>query len=402
MYEKIFYLGFFLFLSFQLIAADRFLIFPPQEISPNQFALTYKIQAIEFYEKALLTESFPQAVKSSGAFIKTLKNWDVIWISYPFSVLNNSSLYSIPKPGLYLFHFKGPLKEKWVKSVQNLPDTVITHYIPNFACIAYIGRAVSSLSNLQGVDWVGELKEEWRLSPYIQKAEKYREGNASLVIANGKGVQGTLQKLIEYGLKFNMPKNIASSYFILRVYGSREVAEKVVALEHIIWASPDLPKKMFDEVQSQIVAGNHNGSIPNGPGYKAWLSSVGLADLNSVIVDVADDGWDTGNTTIGQHHPDFDNISGTQCRVIYQIDTCGDGNHGVGGHGTINQSIVMGDGDRTGMVDPNGYSYGMGVAPTARGGHTKVFNDGGSFCPSSMVDITAPARAQGAVITSNS
>ncbi len=393
---------FLFFFCLNLFSLERYLIFPPFGQDPRQFAQTYNIQAIEFYETAILTEKITLSVKNSGAFVKTIPQWDVVKIYQPFSVLQEASLFSIPKPGIYLFHFKGPLKPEWVRTVQNLPDTIITHYIPHFTFIAYVGKPVSSLQTLQGVDWVGELKPEWRLSPYIQKAEKYLEGRASVVIANGRGVENTLQKLREYGLIFEVPKNLNTPYFILRVFGSREVAEKAAALDHIIWASPDLPKKMFDEVQDQIVAGNHNGSVPNGPGYKTWLSSVGLGDLSSVIVDVADDGWDTGNTTVGQHHPDFDDETGTQCRVIYQIDTCGDGNHGVGGHGTINQSIVMGDGDRTGMTDPNGYKYGMGVAPTARGGHTKVFNDGGSFCPATMVDITAPARAQGAVITSNS
>lgn len=385
-----------------LFSAERYIIFPPQGYDLKQFATIYKIDVLEYYDNALLAGSLSSDVKNSGAFIKTLPQWDIIKISMPFSVTQMPSLYSIPEPGLYLFHFKGPLKQNWINSIKNLPDTVITHYIPNFSCIAYVGKPVSSLSSLQGVDWVGELKPEWKLSPYIVKAEKYVEGNAALIIANGKGVETTLQKLKDYGLKFDWPKNITTPYFTLKVFGSRSVAEKVAALEHIIWASPDLPKKMFDEVQDQIVAGNHNGSVPNGPGYKAWLSSVGLGDLSSVIVDVADDGWDTGNTTVGQHHPDFDNASGTQCRVIYQFDTCGDGNHGVGGHGTINQAIVMGDGDRTGMSDADGYKYGTGVAPTARGGHTKVFNDGGSFCPSTMVEITEPARDQGAVITSNS
>ncbi|MEJ5165507.1 MAG: S8 family serine peptidase [Thermoanaerobaculia bacterium] len=398
---SVFFLSYIL-LTINLFSAERFLIFPPQGQDPRQFALKYRIEVLEFYETALLTEKLTSGIENSGAFIKPLPQWDVVRISMPFSVIQKPSLYSIQEPGLYIFHFKGPIKDTWVNSVKNLPDTVITHYIPNFACISYVGKPVSSLSSLQGVDWVGKLNPEWRLSPYIQKAEKYVEGNAALVIANGKGVENTLQKLKEYGVKFEWPKKVTAPYFTLKVFGSRSVAEKVVSLEHIIWASPDLPKKLFDEVQDQIVAGNHNGSVPNGPGYKSWLSSVGLGDLSSVIVDVADDGWDTGNTIVGQHHPDFDNASGTQCRVIYQFDTCGDGNHGVGGHGTINQAIVMGDGDRTGMADANGYKYGTGVAPTARGGHTKVFNDSGSFCPATMVEITEPARDQGAVITSNS
>ena len=382
-------------------AATRHMVFPPDNVDLNSLVARHGLTVIERYDDGAWVEGQASGLLDEGIFVKSYDDWDLIQTVHPFRIGQRGSLAVATEPGLYLIHFRAPIRGSWAAAVKSTPGITIVQSFPNLAMVIHVAETPTAIGSLPGVDWAGRMAPEWRIAPAVARAPERTTARAVLMMVNAPGLEHSLQRLSDIGVTYSLPEKLTSPWFPLRADGQRSMVEAVAAIEHVLWIEPDLEKQLHDERQGLAQAGEIAGWVPNGPGYKAWLSSVGLDDISNVIVDVADDGWDTGDTTPGNHHPDFDDPLGNS-RVIYQIDLCGDGNHGAGGHGTINQSIVLGDGDGTGMADPDGYAYGTGIAPTARGGQTKIFPDSGSFCPSTMTEITTGAYAAGARIASNS
>jgi subtilisin-like proprotein convertase family protein len=382
-------------------ATTRSLVVPRQDMDMNQLLADHGLTVIQIYDAAVWVEGDVDGISTEQAFVKAFPDWDLIRTVHPFRVDQRAPVPNALEPGLYVIHFSGPIRESWAAAVHNTPGVTVIQSLPNLAMVIHVAQTPLSLTALPGVDWAGQLDPQWKISPIVGHASEDTSARAVLMMVNAPGLSDSLRRLEEIGASYTLPKTLSTPWFPLRVDGNRRMVDAVAGVEHVLWIEPDYEKVRHDERQGLAQAGEFTNWLPNGPGYKAWLASVGLDDISGVIVDVADDGWDTGDTSPGNHHPDFDDTLGNS-RVIYQIDLCGDGNHGVGGHGTINQSIVLGDGAGTGIVDPDGYAYGTGVAPTARGGHTKIFPDSGSFCPSTMTEITSGAYAEGARIASNS
>ena len=175
--------------------------------------------------------------------------------------------------------------------------------------------------------------------------------------------------------------------------------------------------KLMDERADQIIAGallfdtvnNIQVSHPSGPGYLAFLNSVGLNTDFDFVVDVGDTGLDVGSADAARVHPDFLNAAGAS-RVAYLHDFSRDSHpadptilptHDVTGHGTINASIMGGFNNKTGTAnaDAQGFQYGLGTAPFARIGVSKVFNDDLDFVGSA--NFIALAYRAGARVSNN-
>ncbi len=386
-------------------AAPRHLLVPPAGQEIADFAQRNGLSVLETYESAVWVKGSIPSLRDRGVFVKTFDDWDLVRTVQPFRISQRENMRTATDAGLYILHFRAPLKAQWSAAVQALPGVTVVQALPYLSLVIHVAQAPVDLSAIPGVDWSGKLERQWRISPHVIKAPAETQGNANLILVNAPGIEQSLAMLAELGVKFQRPDKLATPWFVLRASGSREIVEQVAALEHVLWIEPRVEMEKHDERQSLCQAGLRTSTDPWSPDatdYKTWLTSKGLDSLSTVIVDVADDGWDTGDFTVGNHHPDFDDASGTTSRMLYQIDLCGDGGHGVGGHGTLNQAIVLGDGAGTGEVDPDGFSYGTGIAPTARGGQTKIFSDSGSFCPATMTEITAGSQTNGAQIASNS
>lgn len=103
-----------------------------------------------------------------------------------------------------------------------------------------------------------------------------------------------------------------------------------------------------------------------------------------------------------------------QSRVAYvqqvsgtTIDTTAANNRDTGGHGTIDLAIVGGLNDRvdipgggTDFEDADGYNYGLGIAPFARLGSSRIFDPNFTF--PDHTQLTGEAYIKGARISSNS
>jgi subtilisin family serine protease len=109
--------------------------------------------------------------------------------------------------------------------------------------------------------------------------------------------------------------------------------------------------ELLDEGTSQIVAGNIEGGRPV-PGYADFLEAQGL-DGSGVVIAIADSGID-------DTHPDL--ADRVKARIDYT--PLPDYRDQTDGHGTHVSGIVGGSGrGLDGANDPQGFAYGLGVAP---------------------------------------
>jgi subtilisin-like proprotein convertase family protein len=179
----------------------------------------------------------------------------------------------------------------------------------------------------------------------------------------------------------------------------------------VLLVEPYATPTLLDERASQIAAANLSAGVPTGPGYLAWLASKGFPGTTfDFAIDVTDEGLDNG--TAGPPNPDVDHPDlyegglkpGTD-RVAYATDYTSDSNpRDCGGHGTNVASIAAGYNDQpgAGTADAEGFQHGLGVAPNALVGASKMFECDGSAPAVNFTDITAAAYAGGARISNNS
>ena len=186
----------------------------------------------------------------------------------------------------------------------------------------------------------------------------------------------------------------------------------LAASPEVVSVEPYVVPELLDERAARIVAGSLNaaGTVPTGPGYFGFLTSQGFpSSLMNFTVDITDEGIDKGVVPPpAGSHPDFF-VSGNPAgatRLDYAQENTADSNaRDCGGHGTNVASIAAGFNSGTGATveDAQGFNYGLGIAPRARVGATKIFNCAGNFDVStSFTALVSNASAQGARVSNNS
>ena len=194
-------------------------------------------------------------------------------------------------------------------------------------------------------------------------------------------------------------ERIAPDLAVARVHtqfldlNAAEVSE-LAADPAVVAIEPAGVPELHDERSAQIVAGNLIGNAPSGPGYDAWLATNGFGAPFDFAIDVTDSGLDRGSTAVV--HPDL------LGRVSYANDYTVDPDAtDCGGHGTNVASIAAGLGTAAGQ-DAAGYKHGLGVAPFAEVGASKIFRCTGAAASVNYATLTADAWAGGARISNNS
>lgn len=313
---------------------------------------------------------------------------------------------------LRLLQFAAPVRPEWLGRLEGTGVRVVSH-VPSNAYLVYgdaaaLERLGAYAFSAQEVQYEGEYlpahKLDRALAPSgagsyaVQLVEDPPANEATLALARARETRpGHTSR--------------ALGYVNLVVHADRAAAEALAARPDVVsiqaWAEPTL----LDERQDMIVAGQLTSGLPDAPGYLAWLAARGFTqaqfDLSAFGVDVTDSGIDNGTVTpnhFGLYRAG--DITGTS-RVAYVrlFGTPHPGGtiEGCDGHGNINAHIVGGYSDRSPapFTDPQGYRYGLGVAPFVRVGGSVIF-DPSSFTSPDYEDLISSAWADGMRISSNS
>jgi subtilisin-like proprotein convertase family protein len=294
---------------------------------------------------------------------------------------------------LALVQFVGPPKDDWVERLRATGALIVTYQAENGYVVHASGAAVERLAALVGTDpavrAVVPLGARDKVEGPVPGVARYAvstiagpvgEAARSAAAAAGRTVaaSGTVSGLTTQHLELSAA-----------AVSSLAADPAVVAIER------DSAPVPADERTDQIVAGNLVAPAftqPAAPAYLLWHNARIAAPFDGTI-DITDSG-------LYGAHPDF---SG---RVAYTHDYTSDSDTSdCTGHGTGAASIAAGSNTLTGpsWEDSAGYNHGLGVAPLAEIGVSKIYTCSGVFTPAfSAPAIASAAYAGGARITNNS
>jgi hypothetical protein len=318
---------------------------------------------------------------------------------------------------LRLIQFAGPVKRAWLDELQRTGLELIS-YVPNNAYL--VRQDANSSSRLDDsihaarnvgeafIQWQGDFKPEHKIHPALLTA--MREGGEVTVAVQFAGSIDKSEAQDLLAVQKLASSTLGDSYRVLnytnlkiRVAAGR-IAE-IAALPNVVNIETWSPPRLFDERASQIVAGQllGDGKEPSAPGYMAWLQSHGFSSPFGFAIDITDTGIDRGSILAASLHPDFKDAGG-QSRIVYARDYTSELDPSdVQGHGTINLSIAGGYNLSTETRDTTGYNSGLGIAPFAKLGSSKIFQSSGRFgLNEPFTNLISAAYRDGARISSNS
>ncbi|MEK6321320.1 MAG: S8 family serine peptidase [Acidobacteriota bacterium] len=302
----------------------------------------------------------------------------------------------------------------------------VVGYVPNNTYLLWTTRserqrlrAIRQSADSNVVQWDGPYHPAYKLDSHI-KLDSVEQISASIQILDVPESANTIALVKSIANKVLMDEFRTSGAVHIKVLAESYKLKELAKVSDVLAIEPWSPMKLMDERADQIVAGalsfemvnNIQVARPTGPGYLAFLNSVGFNSDFDFSVDVGDTGFDIGSTDAAKVHPDFLNASGTS-RVAYLHDFTQDShpadptilpNHDALGHGTINASIIGGYNSKSGsaFADAEGFQYGLGIAPFARIGVSKLFPDDSRSALFSYTDFIVAAYQSGARLSNNS
>lgn len=321
-----------------------------------------------------------------------------------------------PEAQLHLVQFAGPPKEEWLDELRGIAGLELVCHVPNNAQLVYatgaareqLGRLVEQRPEFQ---WTGPYHPQYAIGPRVGLTAEAGEQPVTIQLFDHSGVNTSLDAIRGAASKVDR-----DAY---RVLGFRNIEVRVPAgriaelarLPDVVNIEYNPPNKLYDEVQDQILANalSGGGTVPIGPGYLAWLNDLGFTSNFDFAVDVTDSGVDQGSTAAANLHADFLDAGGSS-RVAYAVKVSGTtigstatDAQDCDGHGTINCAIVGGLNDTQGdtaFEDGDGYQYGLGIAPYALIGSSRIFAP--AWTDPDFTALIDNAYSNGARVSSNS
>jgi subtilisin-like proprotein convertase family protein len=292
---------------------------------------------------------------------------------------------------LVLVQFVGPVKGEWLAKLRATGATVLGYAAQNGYIVHAEGDALDRVTEL-----VGSYLPV-RAATALRPADKVERGASSgrVAVQTVAGAPGedARRDADAAGREIAPELSVARVQTQFLDLSAAEVSE-LAADPAVVAIEPAGVPELHDERSAQIVAGNLAGNAPSGPGYDAWLASKGFGAPFGFAIDVTDSGLDRGDTVLV--HPDL------LGRVGYAHDYTADPDAtDCGGHGTNVASIAAGLSSAAGQ-DAQGYRHGLGVAPFAQVGASKIFRCSGAAASVNYATLTADAYAGGARISNNS
>ena len=324
---------------------------------------------------------------------------------------------------LRLIQFVGPVKSEWLEQLEKSGLEIIA-YVPNNGYLVrgdsnararLMGRNQDAEARGEGfVQWESAFLDEYKIHPALGEALASATGELTVAVqlAPGKEELKARDSADLRQARKLATRVLVDAYGVLRFTNLRMKIEasriaELAALPSVVNVEPWTAPRLWDERSSQIVAGELTAdrTAPRGPGYLAWLAAHGFSSAFTFGIDVSDTGLDRGVITADKLHPDFLD-SNRQSRVLYARDYTSELEPGdLQGHGTINLSIAAGSNTSADKDsrDPSGFNFGLGVAPFALIGSSKIFQSNGAFdLIEPYTRLVSDAYRDGARVMSNS
>jgi PKD repeat protein len=301
-----------------------------------------------------------------------------------------------PFANLYVVQFEGPARDEWLEELDRRGLELVHHAPMNAYVVQADPSGAAALEELAHtsphLQYVGVYEPAYKLQPILREAALQGVNETfpvTIQLLNGPNVR---EHLAEVATLCNATSGARAvgPYVNVDAEVHPGFLRPIAAHGQVFGIELRGTRLQNDEAQGMIVSGHVSGAAPTGPGYLAWLASVGFnaSQFGSFSVNVVDD------ATSLTGHPDL-----PTARVDFaQNPTSQTG--AQGGHGFLNANIIAGFNSGTGAAfeDASGFNYGLGIAPWAHVGSTAIFGGGGS----SPTSWESAAYAQGARISSNS
>jgi subtilisin-like proprotein convertase family protein len=295
------------------------------------------------------------------------------------------------REALVLVQFVGPVKGEWLAKLNATGATVLGYAAQNSYIVHAQGDALDRVTELVGS------YPAVRAATALRPGDKVERGAASgrVAVQTVAGAPGADARRDADAAGAELASDLAVAKVHTQFLDLSAAEVSALAADPAVVAiEPAGVPELHDERSAQIVAGNLAGNAPSGPGYEAWLATKGFGAPFGFAIDVTDSGLDRGSTALV--HPD---LTG---RVGYAHDYTADPDAmDCGGHGTNVTSIAAGLSSAAGQ-DAAGYRHGLGVAPFAQVGASKIFRCSGAAASVNYATLAADAYAGGARISNNS
>lgn len=289
------------------------------------------------------------------------------------------------RPGLdlYVVQFAAPPLDAWREAIASDGAEPLAP-VPNCALVVRAtDETARRLADRPFVQWVSRFGAAERLDPDLDTTLA-AGGVASATVqivddAEGRALAATLERT---ALERIAPSGKVAG--LLAVRGRWDAATLRSLLDDPLVLNVEAFRALEpqDERAGVISAGQLDaaGAKPLEPGYLDWLLSKGFTgETFDFGIDFLDSGLDWGVREEERMHPDLRDAAGTS-RISYaSVYVLQNQPADQTGHGTINASIAAGynAGTSAPQQDESGYRYGLGIAPWARLGSSKILDDGG-------------------------
>ncbi|HJQ68223.1 MAG TPA: S8 family serine peptidase [Blastocatellia bacterium] len=326
---------------------------------------------------------------------------------------------------LHMVQLFGPPTNTAMRALKSTGAKIVS-YIPNNAYLiwatgAELDRVRALTASRTFVQWDGPFHPAYKLDRNF-KLDSVEQVRVSIELLDTAEAARTVERIKSLARRVLMREFEAAGTIHLKALIESFRLPEIARIPDVLNIEPWAEMKPADERGSQIVAGvlseetvnSVKVSRPTRPGYMAFLNSVGFNSNFDFAVDITDTGFDVGSEDFRFIHPDFLDAAG-RSRIAYMHDFSDDflyhpdnpsisRNHDTFGHGTLIASIIGGFNTTTGsaFTDALGFQYGMGVAPFARIGITKLFDDQGRFTADLDFTYIRAAYRAGARISNNS
>ncbi len=302
-----------------------------------------------------------------------------------------------PAENLHLLRFAGPARREWVDALHRIPGARILMTLPEDAYLVWLDEdSHEVLGSLPApVEFVAPLDPGDRLSTDLDGDDDPLDVTL-LFAASPRGAAAAVaaadRALDRPGVGPRLRGLLSETLTV-----TREALGEISTWPELVWAERYQRPEIRDELSALLTAGVLSQDYPIAPHYREWLAFHGLDDLSAYVVHVMDTGIDTGG--LGREHPA---LAG---RLAFAFEETVEGSlEDCVGHGTHIAGIIAGNPPPGfDLRDEDGFLLGLGIAPTARFGVSRIFTCAGwGTLARSYSEMFTDAYERGARISNNS